>query len=222
MPQQVIDRPPKRRTIADLWEQLDEIPLDRILLTPAPGTATERHLLTLLDSDDKQLCELIDGVLVEKPMGQLESRIAGLIVYFLHCFLEQNDLGIVLVPDGPLRLASGLVRMPDVSFLSWSHFPDRQIGKDAILNHAPDLAVEVLSQSNTAKEMKRKLKEYFAAGTRLVWYIDPLALQATRYANADQGTNHGLDQPLDGAPVLPGFTLSLREVFARAGMLQKE
>ena len=175
-----------------------------------------------LDSTDKRLCELVDGVLVEKPMGQYESRLAALIIHLLYNFLDKNDLGIVLAPDGPMRLAAGSVRLPDVSFVSWAKFPDRKITPDAILNHAPDLAIEVLSKSNTRKEMERKLAEYFAAGTSLVWYIDPKARTAVAYTAPDQGRTHTEDQPLDASPVLPGFTLSLRQLFARAGAAPEE
>ena len=72
-----------------------------------------------------------------------------------------------------MRLAPGLVRIPDVSFVSWDRFPDRRVTREPVPAIAPDLAVEVLSESNTKAEMDRKLREYFAAGARLVWYLDP-------------------------------------------------
>jgi len=209
-------------TFAELWDQLGQVPLDRILLTPPPGTALERDVSARLESADKQLCELVDGVLVEKPMGQYESRLAALIIHLLYTFLDKNDLGAVLAPDGPMRLAAGTVRLPDVSFVSWAKFPERKVTSDAILDAAPDLAIEVLSKSNTRKEMERKLAEYFAAGTALVWYIDPKTRTAVAYTAPDRGQTHTEDQPLDASPVLPGFTLSLRQLFARAGAAPEE
>jgi Uma2 family endonuclease len=170
-----------------------------------------------LESADKRLCELVDGVLVEKPMGQYESRLAALIIHLLYTFLDKHELGIVLAPDGPMRLAAGSVRLPDVAFVSWAKFPDRKVTPDAILDRAPDLAIEVLSKSNTRKEMERKLAEYFAAGTALVWYIDPKTRTAVAYTAPDQGRTHTENEPLDASPVLPGFNLSLRELFSRAG-----
>src|SRR5947209_6381702 len=66
-----------------------------------------------------------------------------------------------------------LVRMPDVSFVRWEQFPNREVTDVPIPDLYPDLAIEVLSPSNTKREMKRKRKEYFAAGTRLVWELNP-------------------------------------------------
>jgi Uma2 family endonuclease len=81
----------------------------------------------------------------------------------------------------------------------------------------PDLAVEVLSKSNTEKEMKRKLREYFEAGTRLVWLVDPKARTVRVYTSPRKFKLLTEDQTLDGGEVLPGFELSLRKLFARAG-----
>jgi Uma2 family endonuclease len=81
---------------------------------------------------------------------------------------------------------------------------------------APALAVEVLSDSNTPDEMARKRQEYFDAGTKLVWEVelDPPAVRV--YTAPEQFTTLGIDDTLDGGDVLPGFTLSIREWFARA------
>ena len=67
----------------------------------------------------------------------------------------------------------GLVRMPDVAFVSWKQLPDRKCPNEPIASLFPELAVEVSERSNTRGEMKRKLKEYFLAGTQLVWMVDP-------------------------------------------------
>jgi Uma2 family endonuclease len=202
-------------TVADLLDRLG-VPPDRIRLYPAPGTATEADVLASIKSE-KRLCELVDGVLVEKPMGFYESVLAGILIGFLRAFLEQHDLGILSVPDGTVRLVSGLVRIPDVAFFSWDRFPNRELPSEAIPDLVPDLAVEVLSEGNTEAEMERKLQEYFGAGVRLVWYVDP----RTRTAQID--TSPGSvrlaleDDALDGGAVLPGFRLRLRELFDRAG-----
>jgi Uma2 family endonuclease len=82
---------------------------------------------------------------------------------------------------------------------------------------APDLAVEVLSEGNTPQEMNRKLHEYFQAGTRLVWYVDPAARTVTVYESIDRATPLGEHDVLDGGDVLPGFKLSIGELFRRAG-----
>jgi Uma2 family endonuclease len=78
------------------------------------------------------------------------------------------------------------------------------------------MAVEVLSEGNTVGEMRRKLRDYFQAGVRLVWYIDPATRTAEVYTAPEQRhvvTEQGI---LDGGDVLPGFRLPLGELFSRA------
>ena len=109
----------------------------------------------------------------------------------------------------------GLVRIPDVAFISWERLPGKVVVPDeAIPDLAPDLAVEVLSEGNTKEEMERKLKDYFFAGVRLVWYIDLKKRTAEVYTSPDQGVTLTEGQTLDGGEVLPGFRLPLRQLFA--------
>jgi Uma2 family endonuclease len=92
------------------------------------------------------ICELVDGTLVEKPMGWEESEIAGLIIHFLVAFVRPRRLGVVLAPDGMLRLFPGLVRAPDVSFLARGKVTRYKRGGRRIPAVAPDLAIEVISK----------------------------------------------------------------------------
>lgn len=212
---------PAIETLADLVERLGSVPLHRIRSQPAPGTAVEQDVLARPEGN-KRLCELVDGVLVEKPMGYYESRLAAVLVGYLERFLTEHDLGIVLGEAGTLRLAPGLVRIPDVCFLSWDRFPGRELPREPIPDLCPDLAVEVLSESNTQQEMARKLREYFTAGARLVWYVDPGARTVGVSSGPAQMVLLGEDETLDGGRVLPGFSLPLREWFDRAGRRRGE
>ena len=125
-----------------------------------------------------------------------------------------NDLGVVLGADGFLRLRPRLVRIPDVSFISWDQIPSGEFPTEPIASLYPDLAVEVLSEGNTSREIARKLDEYFEAGCRLAWIIDPENRTADVYTAPDQCTHLRASQSLDGGEVLPGFKLSLKELFA--------
>ncbi len=71
---------PQIPTLEDMVQQLGDIPLKRIRTNPPPGTATEADLIASLDGSEKGLCELIDGVLVEKAVGALEAYLAGVLV----------------------------------------------------------------------------------------------------------------------------------------------
>jgi Uma2 family endonuclease len=200
-------------TLAELVEQLGGIPLERILLRPYPGTATEKDVLEM-ERRENRLCELVDGVLVEKAMGFRESLLAIALAGFLRAFVRPRKLGVVAGADGTLRLAAGLVRIPDVSFVSWDRLPGRRVPSKPIPRLAPNLAVEVLSEGNTKKEMKRKVGEYFEAGVVLVWLVQPKDRTVTVYTAVDQFVVLDEKQTLEGGPVLPGFSLPLAELFA--------
>lgn len=145
-------------TVADLLAHLS-VPAERIRLQPQPGTATEQDVLAAY-THEKRRCELVDGILVEKTMGFFESRLAVILICLLEEFASKHDLGIVLGSDALMRMAPGLVRIPDVSFVSWDRLPNRQIPRDAVPDLVPDLAVEVLSKSNSPTEMNRKLQTW--------------------------------------------------------------
>jgi Uma2 family endonuclease len=200
-------------TLADLVERLGGVPLWRIRLQPPPGTATEEDVLIAEQRYDR-LFELVDGTLVEKGMGFTESLLAVYLIVVLDGFVRPRNLGLVTAPDGTIRLAPRLVRIPDVAFTSWDRMPDRRRPTAPIPHLAPDLAVEVLSASNTPGEMARKMHDYFGAGVRLAWIIDPVGRIVRVYTAADQFTVLHDADTLDGGAVLPEFTLPLRELFA--------
>ncbi len=97
--------------------------------------------------------------------------------------------------------------------------PDGRVPREPIPELAPTLPIEVLSQSNTKREMERKLRDYFAAGAELVWYVDPQTQSATVYTSPEGPSRIGPEGELDGGDVLPGFKLSLRTLFSEAEKL---
>jgi Uma2 family endonuclease len=200
-------------TFADLLKQIGDVPLDRIRARPAPGTATEKDVIAAYEAPRKRICELVDGVLVEKAMGWKESMMACHIIQLILNFLEDKDLGIVLGEAGMLRLRPGLVRIPDVSFISFDRMTDGELPDAPIPDLVADLAVEVLSKSNTKKEIKRKIHDYFLCGVQLVWVIQPKTQTAEVYTSPTDVRRLDKNQMLDGGDVLPGFTLPLRRVF---------
>jgi Uma2 family endonuclease len=202
-------------TVADLLERLGDIGPERICMRPPPGMATEADVLAALEAPRKRICELIDGVLVEKSMGYSESVLANYLSFVITGFVLQRDLGLVSGPDGTIRLWPGRVRIPDIAFVSWARLPERRLPKQPIPTLAPDLAIEVLSVSNTPGEMLLKRQDYFAMGVRLVWEIDPRVRTASVYTSPEPPAAILTEtDALDGSPVLPGFTLALHDLFA--------
>lgn len=199
-------------TIADLLDRLGGIDPKRVRLHPPPGEAVERDVAEIRDRE-RRIYELVEGTLVEKAVGFRESLIACALIEFLRAFARSHDLGLISGADGMMRLAPGLVRIPDVSFISWSKFPGRIVPDTPIPDLVPDLAVEVLSDGNTRAEMSRKVTEYFESGTRLVWLIDQRRRAATVLTSPTQSRTLTADDELDGGDVLPGFRLPLGELF---------
>ena len=206
--------PPRFDNGAEWLNALGGVPLDRVIFDPWPGTATEADLIRLVDGEPKRLCELVDGTLVEKAMSVTASYVAALLIHFLNGHVIPRGDGFVTGADGMMRMTGRRVRIPDVSFVSFDRVPDRLIPAEPILNFAPDLAVEVLSPSNTRREIAQKLVEYFASGTRLAWIVDPDARTIA--------VHHGPGEPtsvltaadaLDGEDVLPGFSLGAADLF---------
>jgi Uma2 family endonuclease len=208
---------PKIDTVADLLHQLGDIPASRVLWDPIPGTATEADVVRHVDGPERRLVELIDGTLVEKPMGFYEARVGTILAYFIEGYIDEHDVGITLGADAMLRILPRQVRLPDVTFLSWTKMPNRELPAEPVAPLIPDLAVEVLSESNTRREMERKRKDYFAAGVRRVWQIDPDSQTAEVFTAPEQFTPIPADGELDGEDILPGFRLSLKRLFDRAG-----
>jgi Uma2 family endonuclease len=163
----------------------------------------------------KPICELIDGVLVEKPMGALESVLGVHVARLIGNHVEAADLGVILGEAGYIRLGENHVRAPDVTFVPWSEFPDGEVPEDeAFWSVAPGLIVEVLSPGNTKAEIDRKLDEFFTAGCKLAWVIDPRAKTAKVYTSAKKFKELDEKGTLDGGKVLPNFKLKLADLFA--------
>ncbi len=183
-------------------------------LYPIPGIATEKDVINVLDHENRP-CELVEGTLVEKAMGYDESETAVTIIILVGSFIRQHKLGIVTGADGPVGLFPGLVRIPDFAFVSWDSLPGRKRPKGPIPHLAPDLVVEVLSKSNTRSEMDRKLREYFEAGVRAVWLVDPKKRTVRVHTALDQSVLLRENESLDGGAILPGFVLRVKDVFAK-------
>jgi Uma2 family endonuclease len=199
-------------TLDDLVAKFGPMPLRRIVFDPAPGTATEEDALRMAEGG--RLCELVDGILIEKDMGYPQSRLALWIGHLLLTYLSRNNIGDAAGADATMRLMPGLVRIPDVSFTRWEKFPGRRVSDTPVPGLVPDLAVEVISKGNTKKELEDKLADYFRVGVRLVWYVRPESKTVEVYTAPDRCRTLSGEDVLDGGEVLPDFTLPLPQLFA--------
>ena len=175
-------------------------------MSPQHMTAAE-----LLHIPDKH-AELVRGVLiVREPPGLRHGRVALNLGRRLGDHTDASGLGRVYVESG-FKLASNpdTVRGPDVAFISRSRVPHPEpVGYPDL---APDLAVEILSPTDRPGEVLGKVADLLAAGTRMIWVIDPDRRLARVY-RAD-GTEDIItaEQALDGETVVPGFTCPLASI----------
>jgi Uma2 family endonuclease len=199
----------------DFLRALGDISISRVLFNPAPGTATEIDLHEANDRGATALCELVDGTLVEKPVGYEEGLIALAIAAALRTFVRKHKLGIVNGPDGTIRMESGNIRLPDVSFVAADDLPGRKRPKKRAPRLPPTLAIEVVSIGNTKPEMQRKSREYFASGARLVWLVYPKTRTVAVFDSPSKTPREilGFKQVLSGEDVVPGFTMPVADVF---------
>jgi Uma2 family endonuclease len=199
---------------ADWLRSLGDVPPERIVMKPRPGTATEQDLLHMVEHEDR-LVELVDGTLVEKPVGHIESRIALALAVALGHFIKQHRLGYLSGGDGPLRMKDGGIRLPDLTFTHRDDLPPGGPANRAVPLIPPTLAVEVISEGNTPREMKQKLKEYFDSGARLVWMIYPKTRTVDVFEQLQDQPTRTLTEAdvLDGGSVLPGFNIAVSEIF---------
>jgi Putative restriction endonuclease len=201
-------------TLAEVMERLGGIPLHRVRVNPPIGTATEKDLIAARDPLAKSL-ELVDGALVEKAVTTAGSVLAAYLAFRLGEHVKERNEGVILGAACPFLLKPGLVRKPSVAFVPWEAIPGRKIDmNEYFARFAPALVGELIVEDTTPQEMDRRIKEYFAAGTRLAWVIDLRKQTAKAYASPETFKRITRTGSLDGAPVLPGFKLSLPDLFA--------
>ena len=202
--------PRRYANMRDFLRALGDIPLERIVFDPWPGTATEADCL--LYGERSGPAEMIDNALVEKAVGYWEESIGSLLLAHMRIHADTHDLGIVNGAAAQMRVVGGNIRLPDVTFVTKARAPTRDL---PVPDLSPDLIVEVLSAGNTPAEIDRKLREFFAGGTRLAWVVDRRSRTVAVHRGA-VGPAVVLTEAdaLDGEDVLPGFAMPVADLFA--------
>ncbi|MYH30418.1 MAG: Uma2 family endonuclease [Acidobacteria bacterium] len=160
-------------------------------------------------------CELVGGRIVRMtPTNPTHGRIEVNVAAAFRAFVRTQNLGVVMAGEVGVFTTRDpdTVRAPDVLFLS--HERDAlRTRRDGFLEVAPDLVVEILSPTDRPDAVRRKLDEYFAAGVRLAWVIDP-ATRTVRVYRPNGGVRSvAAGDVVAGDDVLPGFVLPVDEVF---------
>jgi Uma2 family endonuclease len=178
-----------------------------------------RTLISVADFDrllepDELRYELDEGELIEmvRPRYNPHNRIVMAFTRALLAYLSKNPIGEILTSDNLFVLGPTTKRAPDLAFLTNDRMQQIQAGKD--IEGAPDLAIEVLSPSDKAAAMRRKVKQYFAAGSKAVWLVYPQTREVEVW-DSEAGPARMLgDQDVIQAPsLLPGFSMKVSSLF---------
>ncbi len=181
-------------------------------MVTAEKLLTADDLWTMPTGDRRH--ELVKGQLVEMiPAGGLHGIVSMQIGRLLGNFVQENNLGYVFAAETGFLLARDpdTVRAPDAAFVSWARVPEPL--PEAYWPVAPDLVVEVVSPSDRAEDVQRRVADFLSAGTRLVWVIYPDPLSAMVYYPDGKARVLPRDDSLDGEEVLPGLTIPLAALF---------
>ena len=165
--------------------------------------------------EDIEWYEVIDGVRVERePMGAFETVLASWLCHVMNSFAAGKKLGLAVNETlFVLNVARNLQRRPDVAFVSYARWPTSVVAREAAWDAVPDLAIEIVSPTNLAEEIDRKITDYFQSGIRLVWVFYPDSGRVYVYQSP---TQVGILEPtdtLDGGEVLPGFQLPIAQLY---------
>ena len=174
---------------------------------------TAEELFDLPDDDYKY--ELVEGELIRMaPTGGEHGVLTIRIGRILDEYVEAHDLGVCSGAETGfiLQRSPDIVRAPDAAFIAKARIPESGIPK-TYWPFAPDLAVEVTSPSDRFSAVQAKIAEYFSAGTRLAWVIEPATRTVYVYRSAHDVQALGEDDELSGADVLPGFRYAVGRLF---------
>ena len=154
--------------------------------------------------------EFIGGEIVSVVTHPLSSIIAGKFLIAIGSFVYAQDLGRVTGADGGYEVDNERY-MPDVGYISLERLPVVQ-SEEGYIPKPPDLAVEVASPNDSARQLTIKVSNYLAAGT-VVWVVYPDDEQVNVHAPGKPVQVFSKDDVLEGGTVLPDFKLKLSDIF---------
>ncbi len=163
---------------------------------------------------DGSMLELVRGEVIElsRPKPR-HGHICSKIDRRLGTFVELHNLGWVLSNDTGVIVERDpdTVRGPDLCFYSLERMP---FLPETYSEFAPELAVEVLSPDDRMTEVREKVREYLAAGVKLIWVVNPDTKSVVVYSGSLKGIEYGPADTVDGGEVIPGFSLRVSEFFS--------
>jgi Uma2 family endonuclease len=183
-------------------------------MSTASGLMTAEELWRLPDDGTRR--ELVRGELrTMAPAGYEHGKIETKLTWRLAEHVEKSKLGDVVGADTGFVLARDpdLVRAPDAAFVSRARLEQTRASKQ-FFPGPPDLAIEIVSPSDTLYEIDEKVDDYLAAGTLLVWVVNPRRRTVTVHRPGGQQVVLREADQLTGEDVVPGFACPVGSLFS--------
>ena len=160
---------------------------------------------------DGRKYELVNGEVLVSPVNWLHTKIATKIVHIFATFLEQSPVGEVFCDNLGIVLPNKNLRSPDVTFIRFEKLPAEF--PQTFAQVVPDLAVQILSPSDSPSQMAAKIGEFLECGVTLVWVVDPERKTATVYRSISDTKQYSSDDVITAEPILPGFSCPVSRFF---------
>ena len=158
--------------------------------------------------------ELVDGELIDMDGTPPHSVVGSQISRLIGNRIVEAGLPLHVGHNGGFQMNPHTLRFPDVHVTTWERMAAYNPGEGAWPRFAPDVAIEVVSSSNTPAELNRKTAEYFANGTQAVWIADPTPRTVSIRRSNRPERIFGVGDMLYGDPEIPGFACAVADVFA--------
>jgi len=166
--------------------------------------------------DDGYDHEVVDGELVMSPKNNwYHGRIGARLTIALGNFVNEHQLGALLDSSTGFWMYNRNCRAPDISFVPRRRLESLNFGpkERRFFPGAPDLAIEILSDSNTRREIDERLRDFFGSGTQIAWIIDHEREMVEVCHSPTQRQLIGSGGFLDGEKLLPGFPYPIADLF---------
>lgn len=170
----------------------------------------------LLESYSGQRCELVRGeVRLKSPAGSEHGNIVNNVAFAVTLIVKEHHLGNVFCAETGfvIHRDPDTVRAPDVAFVLRERIPAERT--ESFFDGPPDLAVEVLSPSDTASEVNEKAEDWLTAGCQEVWLVDPGLQRVSKLTLVDGEIRQSTNDDVLTSGLLPGFEMPMSEIFRR-------
>jgi Uma2 family endonuclease len=156
------------------------------------------------------LFEFIGSEVVKVPSNPYSSSIGTEISFRIKLYLHEKNIDAHITGEQGGYMVSGNRYAPDVAYLSKEK--QEQLVRTGYNPNPPDLAVEVISPSDSDTNITIKVVNYLAAGT-VVWVVRPETKKIEVYTPKQPVKIFGEEDTLDGGTVLPDFMLPVKTIF---------